>query len=191
MLKKPQKFLGLAFIIFATMLWVALGLLSPIPAETDGQDTNGLRRFAIGLSWLIFIMVLSGGFVAGIRAGLAYNTFPLMNGHFIPPDLFILEPWYRNFFENMTTVQFDHRMIAWVLMFTIPVFWFKAIRTNLSKTTKLACHLFLLILVIQVTLGITTLLQAVPIHLGAAHQGGAVLLFASSLWVSHRLRKST
>lgn len=183
--------LGLAFIIFATMLWVALGLLSPIPAETDEQDTNGLRRFAIGLSWLIFIMVLSGGFVAGIRAGLAYNTFPLMNGHFIPPDLFILEPWYRNFFENMTTVQFDHRMIAWILMFTIPVFWFKAIRTNLSKTTKLACHLFLLILVIQVTLGITTLLQAVPIHLGAAHQGGAVLLFASSLWVSHRLRKST
>ena len=143
------------------------------------------------LSWLIFIMVLSGGFVAGIRAGLAYNTFPLMNGHFIPPDLFILEPWYRNFFENMTTVQFDHRMIAWILMFTIPVFWFKAIRTNLSKTTKLACHLFLLMLVIQVTLGITTLLQAVPIHLGAAHQGGAVLLFASSLWVSHRLRKST
>lgn len=79
--------LGLAFIIFATMLWVALGLLSPIPAETDEQDTNGLRRFAIGLSWLIFIMVLSGGFVAGIRAGLAYNTFPLMNGHFIPRSI--------------------------------------------------------------------------------------------------------
>ena len=57
-------------------------------------------------------MILSGGFVAGIRAGLAYNTFPLMNGHFIPPEIFILEPWYRNFFENMATVQFDHRMIA-------------------------------------------------------------------------------
>ncbi|HQU62708.1 MAG TPA: COX15/CtaA family protein, partial [Nitrosomonas sp.] len=179
--------LGLAFVIFAAMFWVALGLLSP-SAASHGVD--GLRRFAHGLSWLIFIMVLSGGFVAGIRAGLAYNTFPLMNGHFIPPDLFILEPWYRNFFENITTVQFDHRMIAWILIFTIPLFWYKAMRANLPKTTQLACHLFLLMLIIQATLGITTLLHVVPIHLAAAHQGGALLLFAASLWVSHRLRKS-
>ncbi|MCW5606454.1 MAG: COX15/CtaA family protein [Nitrosomonas sp.] len=181
--------LGLAFIIFAAMFWVALGLLSRSDATAANPDTDGLRRFAYGLSWLIFIMILSGGFVAGIRAGLAYNTFPLMNGHFIPPDLFILEPWYRNFFENMTTVQFDHRMIAWLLMFSIPLFWFKAIRAKLSKTTQLACHLFLLMLIIQVTLGITTLLHVVPIHLAASHQGGAVLLFAASLWVSHCLRK--
>ncbi|MBX3639141.1 MAG: COX15/CtaA family protein [Nitrosomonas sp.] len=181
--------LGLAFIIFAAMFWVALGLLSQSDATAANLDADGLRRFAYGLSWLIFIMILSGGFVAGIRAGLAYNTFPLMNGHFIPPDLFILEPWYRNFFENMTTVQFDHRMIAWLLMFSIPLFWFKAIRAKLSKTTQLACHLFLLMLIIQVTLGITTLLHVVPIHLAASHQGGAVLLFAASLWVSHCLRK--
>lgn len=184
--------LGLAFIIFAAMFWVALGLLSPptLASKTsESTDTNGLRRFAYGLSWLIFIMVLSGGFVAGIRAGLAYNTFPLMDGYLIPPDLFLLEPWYRNFFENMTTVQFDHRLIAWILMFTIPLFWFKAMRAQLPKTTQLACHVFLCMLVIQVTLGISTLLQAVPIHLGAAHQGGAVLLFAASLWVSHRLHK--
>jgi len=186
--------LGLAFIIFAALFWVALGLLSS-PARTDAvtnqnEDTvNSLRRFAHGLSWLIFIMILSGGFVAGIRAGLAYNTFPLMNGHFIPPDLFILEPWYRNFFENMTTVQFDHRMIAWILAFTVPLFWFKAIRANLSGTTQLACHLFLLMLVVQISLGIATLLKVVPIHLAAAHQGGAVLLFSASLWVSHRLSK--
>ncbi|SFK84260.1 cytochrome c oxidase assembly protein subunit 15 [Nitrosomonas aestuarii] len=186
--------LGLAFIIFAALFWVALGLLSP-PAhsvETTGQNTdtlNGLRRYAYGLSWLVFIMILSGGFVAGIRAGLAYNTFPLMNGHFIPPDLFILEPWYRNFFENMTTVQFDHRMIAWILAFTVPLFWFKAIRTNLSDTTHLACHLFLLMLIVQISLGIATLLKVVPIHLAAAHQGGAVLLFTASLWVSQRLSR--
>jgi len=179
--------LGLAFVIFAAMFWVALGLLSPPAAADQGMDS--LRRFSHGLSWLIFIMVLSGGFVAGIRAGLAYNTFPLMNGHFIPPDLFILEPWYRNFFENITTVQFDHRMIAWVLIFTIPLFWYKAMRASLPKTTQLACHLFLLMLIIQVTLGVTTLLHVVPIHLAAAHQGGALLLFSASLWVSHRLRK--
>lgn len=185
--------LGLAFIIFAAMFWVALSLLSQPASATANQDTDALkdlRRFSYGLSWLIFIMVLSGGFVAGIRAGLAYNTFPLMNGHLIPPDLFLLEPWYRNFFENMTTVQFDHRLIAWILIFTIPLFWFKAIfKTNLPGTTRLACHLFLFMLTIQVSLGIATLLQVVPIHLAAAHQGGAVLLFAASLWVSHRLSK--
>ncbi len=187
--------LALAFIILATMFWVALGLLSSstTPTTNNNDDTLcSLRRFAYGLSSLIFLMVLSGGFVAGIRAGLAYNTFPLMNGYFIPPDLFILEPWYRNFFENITTVQFDHRMIAWVLAFSIPIFWFKAIfKASLPRKTRIACHLFLLMAITQISLGIATLLHVVPIHLAATHQGGAVLLFAASLWVSHQLRKPT
>lgn len=180
--------LGLAFVIFATMLWVALGVLSPVSAEAGNDRLVQLRRFAFGLSSLIFIMVLSGGFVAGIRAGLTYNTFPLMNGHLIPPDLFVLEPWYRNFFDNMTTVQFDHRLIAWTLAFLVPLFWYQSRQVNLSATTRLACNLFLLMLAIQISLGIATLLHVVPIPLAASHQGGAVLLFAASLWVSHRLR---
>lgn len=180
--------LGLAFVIFATMLWVALGVLSPVSAEAGNDKLVRLRRFAFGLSSLIFIMVLSGGFVAGIRAGLTYNTFPLMNGHLIPPDLFVLEPWYRNFFDNMTTVQFDHRLIAWTLAFLVPLFWYQSRQVNLSATTRLACNLFLLMLAIQISLGIATLLHVVPIPLAASHQGGAVLLFAASLWVSHRLR---
>ncbi len=181
--------LGLAFIIFAALFWVALDLLSPEGGhQQKTEQLQSLRRYSIGLSWLIFIMVLSGGFVAGIRAGLAYNTFPLMNGHFIPPEIFLLEPWYRNFFDNMTTVQFDHRLIAWMLAFSVPLFWYKAMKANLSATTRLACHLFLMMLAIQISLGIATLLYVVPIPLAAAHQGGAVLLFAASLWVSHRLR---
>ena len=180
--------LGLAFVIFATMLWVALGVLSPVSAEAGNDRLVQLRRFAYGLSSLIFIMVLSGGFVAGIRAGLTYNTFPLMNGYLIPPDLFVLEPWYRNFFDNMTTVQFDHRLIAWTLAFLVPLFWYQSRQVNLSATTRLACNLFLLMLAIQISLGIATLLHVVPIPLAASHQGGAVLLFAASLWVSHRLR---
>ncbi len=181
--------LGLAFIIFAFMFWVALDLLSPEGGhQQKTEQLQSLRRYSIGLSWLIFIMVLSGGFVAGIRAGLAYNTFPLMNGHFIPPEIFLLEPWYRNFFDNMATVQFDHRLIAWILAFSVPLFWFKAMKANLSATTRLACHLFLLMLAIQISLGIATLLYVVPIPLAASHQGGAVLLFAAALWVSHRLR---
>jgi len=182
--------LGLAFVIFAAMFWVAMGLLSPHSDQQKKmyETLTGLRHFSFSLTLLIFIMVLSGGFVAGIRAGLSYNTFPLMNGHFIPPDIFVLEPWYRNFFDNMATVQFDHRLIAWMLAFLVPLFWFKARKVELPATTRLACHLFLMMLVIQISLGIATLLHVVPIPLAASHQGGALLLFAASLWVSHRLR---
>lgn len=181
--------LGLAFIIFAAMFWVALGLLSSEREKTHSSaTTQQLRRFSFGLTTLIFIMVLSGGFVAGIRAGLAYNTFPLMNGHLIPPDLFILQPWYRNFFDNMTTVQFDHRLIAWILAFTVPLFWFNSRKIELSDTTRIACNFLLLMLITQISLGIATLLHVVPISLAASHQGGALLLFAASLWVNHRLR---
>lgn len=181
--------LGLAIVIFAAMFWVALGILSP---KADNPDTDeGIRslyKFSVGLTGLIFIMILSGGFVAGIRAGFAYNTFPLMNGHFMPPEIFMLEPWYRNFFANMATVQFNHRLIAWILAFLVPLFWFKLKKYNLPETTRIACNLFLIMLVIQIGLGISTLLYVVPIPLAALHQGGAVLLFAAALWVSHRLR---
>ncbi len=181
--------LGLAFVIFAAMFWVALGLLSPAREQTQpNEQLRSLRKFSFGLTWLIFIMILSGGFVAGIRAGFAYNTFPLMSGHLIPPGMFMLEPWYRNFFDNVATVQFDHRLIAWILAFSVPFFWYKSRQATLSDTTRLACDLFLLMLAIQITLGISTLLMVVPIPLAASHQGGAVLLFTASLWVSHRLR---
>jgi heme a synthase len=184
--------LGLAFVIFAALFWVATGLLSTKAEESNEQadhhSPKSLYRFSIGLTFLIFIMVLSGGLVAGIRAGLAYNTFPLMNGHFIPPEIFLLEPWYRNFFENMATVQFDHRLIAWLLAFLIPFFWFKARKYQLTDSARMACHLLLVMLVIQIGLGIATLLQAVPIPLAAAHQGGAVLLFTAALWVNRKLQ---
>lgn len=180
--------LGLAFVIYAAMLWVALGLLFPASALRGDDRLRSLRQFSLALTSLIFIMVLSGGFVAGIRAGLAYNTFPLMNGHFIPPEIFMLEPWYRNFFDNMATVQFDHRMIAWMLAFLVPLFWFKSRQLPLPASTRLACNLLLIMLAVQISLGIATLLLVVPLPLAAAHQGGAVLLFTAALWVSHKLR---
>jgi hypothetical protein len=80
-------------------------------------------------------MVVSGGFVAGIRAGKAYNTFPLMNGHVLPPESFIIDPWYLNFFNNMALVQFDHRLGAWLLAFLVPWFWWKIRRAAVSNGT--------------------------------------------------------
>ena len=134
-------------------------------------------------------MILSGGFVAGIRAGFAYNTFPLMNGSVVPPEIFMLEPWWRNFFWNMATVQFDHRIIAWLLAFTIPVLWWKLGTTyGLPARARVGGHLLLTLVVMQIALGIATLLLVVPIPLAAAHQAGAVLVFAAALNVAHALR---
>jgi heme a synthase len=181
--------LGLAFLIYATMFWVALELLSPTVPSYGNIRLRALRRFSVAITSLIFIMILSGGFVAGIRAGFAYNTFPLMNGHFIPPEIFMLEPWYRNFFDNMATVQFDHRMIAWTLAILIPVFWYRSRSLPLSGSARFACSLLLIMLAIQIGLGISTLLLVVPLPLAAAHQAGAVLLFTAALWVNHQLRR--
>jgi len=144
-------------------------------------------RFAVAINVIIFLMVLSGGFVAGIRAGLAYNTWPLMGNSFIPPDIFILTPGWRNFFENMATVQFDHRIIAYVLAVLVPIFWFKVRRRDVSRQTIIATNSLLVLLFAQIVVGISTLLHHVPVALGVAHQGIGSLVFVTSLWVTHSL----
>jgi len=179
--------LGLALAIYAAMLWTALDLLKPARAAAN-KPRQMLGRYALALSALIFLMSLSGGFVAGIRAGFAYNTFPLMNGNFVPPEILMLEPWWLNLFNNMATVQFNHRMIAWLLMLLVPAFWLMAQRVPLPPRARLTTHLVPAMLVIQVTLGISTLLLGVPVALAAAHQGGAVLLLTAALWAGHELR---
>jgi len=166
------------------MLWIALDSLFPRAGPVSGR----LRRFAFALAALIFVMVLSGGLVAGIRAGLAYNTFPLMNGRVVPPDIFAMEPWYLNFSSNMATVQFDHRLIAWLLALLVPWFWLRVHRAALPRRAKLSAHLLLGALALQIALGIATLLLAVPIPLAAAHQAGALLVFSAALFAAHSLR---
>ncbi len=181
--------LALALAIFAAMFWVGL---YPNPSAARAiviAPARSARSWAIGFTALVFAMILSGGFVAGIRAGFAYNTFPLMNGNVVPPELFMLEPWWRNFFWNMATVQFDHRLIAWLIAFTVPVVWWKLRTTDgLPSRARFGGHWLLALVVLQIALGIATLLLVVPIPLAAAHQAGAVLVFAAALNVAHALR---
>jgi heme a synthase len=179
--------LGLAFAIFAAMFWIALDMLRP--RADPGWGRSALSRSALALVALVFVMILSGGLVAGIRAGYAYNTFPLMNGHFVPPEIFMIEPWHRNFFDNMATVQFDHRLMAWILMIVVPLLWWAGRRSVVPGNARLASTLLLGALALQVGLGISTLLLRVPVGLGAAHQGGAVVVFAAALWFAHELRR--
>lgn len=178
--------LGLAFLVFGAMLWVALSLTRQRePARSDVT----LRRFAGLLAGLVYLMVLAGGLVAGTRAGFAYNTFPLMNGAWIPPELMMLQPWYRNFADNMATVQFDHRLLAAGLAVLVPWFAWRVHRSaEFLPQARHAAALFLAVLVVQVALGIATLLLVVPLPLAAAHQAGALLLFATALNARHALR---
>jgi cytochrome c oxidase assembly protein subunit 15 len=181
--------LGLAFVILAAMQWVAMSLLFPAPPPRDDASARSARRWAWAVAWLVFAMVLTGGFVAGIRAGFAYNTFPLMNGHVVPPEILMLEPWWRNFFWNMATVQFDHRLGAWLLAIVVPLAWWRVVRADLGMRARMAAHLVLAMLCVQVALGIATVLMVVPLPLAAAHQAGAVVLFALSLNLAHALAR--
>lgn len=176
--------LGLAFLVFGLMFWTALGLLRE--RRDYPAAPAGVRSLALFVLVVVSLMVLSGGFVAGIRAGLAYNTFPLMNGHLIPPDLLALEPWWLNFFSNITTVQFDHRMIAWALMALVPLLWWKVRRA--APRAGGAANAVLFMLAVQVALGIATLLHQVPVVLGTLHQAGAMVLFAKLIYLNHALR---
>lgn len=160
--------LGLALVIFCAELWLALTLLKPSPGRP--------RTFSLVVLGVIFFMALSGGMVAGLRAGHAYNTFPLMNGHLVPPETFMLEPWWRNFFWNTATVQLVHRSIFWLLLLLIPLLWFR-LRT-------IAAHHLLAMFILQAALGISTLLLAVPVSVAGLHQAGAVLLLAAAIWTA-------
>jgi heme a synthase len=180
--------LGLALLIFAAMFWTALTLLRP--AGAADARTRPLFRGAVSLAALIFVMALSGGLVAGIRAGFAYNTFPLMNGHVVPPEIMQISPWYMNFVNNMATVQFDHRLLAWTLLVLVPIWWWRLRATpEVPARARLAAHLLLAMLLAQVSLGISTLVLVVPLPLAALHQAGAVLLFAAALHAAHALRR--
>ena len=179
--------LGLALVIFAAMFLTALSLLQR--ERLRSTPSASLARFANALVIVVFVMVLSGGLVAGIRAGFAYNSFPLMNGHLVPPEILMMSPWYLNFWNNIATVQFDHRLIALVLALLVPLFWWRVqVAPGVPRRARLGAHGLLGLLAAQIALGIGTLLLGVPLPLAAAHQAGAVLVFAAALHAAHALR---
>jgi heme a synthase len=177
--------LGLAFVIYGAMLWVALGLL-----RSDLQPANAtrlLRRMSSILVALVLFMVLSGALVAGIRAGYAYNTFPLMNGHLVPPELFMIDPWWKNVGYNMATVQFDHRMLAWLLALIVGWTWWNT-RRNAGLRPRAWANALLAAFGLQFALGIATLLTTVHIVPAALHQAGSVFVFTCAVGLRHALR---
>jgi cytochrome c oxidase assembly protein subunit 15 len=179
--------LAAAFAIYAYILWIALDLLKGRPVRLRVSGGPGLKRLAVFVIALVSLTVISGAFVAGLDAGLSYNTFPLMGGQWVPDEMFLLDPPIANFFDNAATVQFDHRVLGILTLIAVFLLWLISRRFELPARARTALGLTLAMAVLQPALGIATLLLVVPVSLAAAHQAGALALFTLALVALHEL----
>ncbi|KAI8465786.1 MAG: cytochrome oxidase assembly [Monoraphidium minutum] len=182
-----------AFAIYATLVWTTLSLAAPAPAlagagAAAAAAAAALRRRALPAAALIGVTAVSGAFVAGMDAGHAFNTFPLMNGQMLPDEYWSGLPLLRNAFENTAAVQLHHRALALTTLATVAALWASARGGPLPPPARAWLGALAAATAAQVTLGVTTLLMYVPVPLGAAHQAGAMVVFTTALGLLHALR---
>lgn len=178
--------LGFALALYTGLFWVATTLWQERKLLRAPRAVSALAKTALAL---VFTTILAGGFVAGLRAGQIYNEFPLMGDGLVPPDYLSASiPWARNFFENPAAAQFDHRLLAITTVLTVLTLGAIVWRRIADATARLGVTLLAAMVLIQMTLGIATLLSHVPVWLGALHQAGAVTLLSLAVWSVHRLR---
>ena len=175
-----------AFSLYSFMLWGALSIIWP----AGGRVVHPRFRITAWLTALIGLTIVSGGFVAGLKAGKVFNNFPKMGEYWLPPGGLALDPWWRNFFENVATVQFDHRVLALTTFALIVAYWWSMRRVELPRRLGIGVNALLHTAALQVVLGIVTLLTFVPIALGALHQATAMLLFTVAIFLCHGLRRT-
>jgi heme a synthase len=182
--------LSIAFAIFGGCLWFARDLAVRPEREREEIATDArrwLHRALLAVGALFGIQVFWGALVAGLKAGYAFNTFPLMNGRWLPPNMFALEPALLNFVENPFTVQWVHRVLGTLLLAVAVILYFR-VRSRLSHPGLLGYNrAFLWLIVAQFGLGVSTLLLAVPVVLGVAHQAMAMVIFGVWLDWLHRV----
>ena len=174
--------LGLAFIILGYITWFVL-LLGRSETFLLQARRNAEPKFILlstGLLHLTFLQILFGALVAGIDAGRSYTDWPLMAGQFFPPDLFYLNPWWRNFFEDPGLVQFVHRVSGYIL-FIFCVYSWSSVRKSGNESLKFGFNLIFAIAFFQMVLGIVTVMYAAPWEIAIVHQFGAILLWVSVL----------
>jgi heme a synthase len=175
--------LSVGLVIFLSLLAMAFILDHRVAPSLDEIKTaRMLRRWPLRLLCLVFVTVIAGAFVAGNHAGLTYNTFPLMDGKLVPDGYWLIDPSWRNLFENVATVQFDHRILGLLTGFSAIALWLIHRRTQLTRKARVALHHVGAMGLIQPTLGIVTLINVSPVPLALVHQAGAVALLSSVLW---------
>lgn len=176
--------LAMALLILGYMLWLMLRLLN----RETGAAPLGLRRLALATLAVATLTALSGGLVAGLGAGFDYNTWPLIAGKLVPAGLFDASPWWLAAFETPLTVQFDHRVLAYLTAAMVLWFWHGARRAGIGGDGRRAANALFAMVMLQILLGISILLLVVPTPLAVLHQIGAVVLFCLALWAVHALR---
>jgi len=182
--------LFLALLLYTVIFWMASGYFIRHWSQRYATP-RALHSAAVLLFVLVFITVLAGGFVAGTRAGFAFNTFPLMNGHLIPEGYAALKPVWINIFENIASVQFNHRLLASLSLVLAVVNARMAYKAVLMPALKRVFLITMLMVLLQYLLGVTTLVNHVPLVLGAMHQATAVIVLTSNLFllrVLHQLK---
>jgi cytochrome c oxidase assembly protein subunit 15 len=179
--------LSLALGLYAALLWTALSLLRPGPAAAH-PATGSVRRQAKAAAWLLVAAMLAGGFVAGIRAGFDYNTFPLMDGQWVPAGYWRLEPPWRNLALNIPAVQFNHRLLATLATLAAIGAAAAGLRRLPPGPARRACAGLGAAVCLQDALGVATLLWVVPAWLGTLHQACAVLVLTAALNALHALK---
>jgi cytochrome c oxidase assembly protein subunit 15 len=183
----------LAVAILGAVLWTALSLAPAPPAcASAGRPARlrGLEAAAGGIAGLVLLQIAAGAFVAGLKAGSGYNTWPLMEGQLVPEGLGALSPWWENLFENTLTVQFNHRLIAYAL--AVAVLWhlWALRRATPEPALRTSAAALAAAVLAQAALGIWTLLAQVPLALALLHQAGAVAVFCLALWHWQRLSRA-
>lgn len=173
--------LALAVVIYGALVWTAWGLLSW--GAGLGEVPRWLRGYAGVVLAMICATLVVGAFVAGLDAGLLYNTFPKMGEGLVPPDLWHPGLGILNLFENPVTVQFSHRVLAIATLLAVYLFWGASRAARLGPALRLSCSGLMLVANLQAFLGVATLVLLVPVWLGALHQAGALVLFTAGLWV--------
>lgn len=179
-----------AFTVFGFTFWYALDLLYPKVLEENIVSQN-IKKWSKLMFVAIVLQIIYGAFVAGLKAGLFYNTYPMMGNSYMPETVTSFDPFWKNFLENPSGVQFLHRNIAIIVAVLVLFVWRKIRKTELNKLQKGSADFMLAIVAIQFLLGIITLLYQVPVILGVLHQTGAFFLFASVLFFIHSLKKAS
>jgi heme a synthase len=177
--------LVLALLIFAAIVWTLRRLADRPPLSVSPR----LRFTSVALLVLTFVQLYFGALVAGLRAGKIYNTWPAIDGAFIPSPsrLFFEAPWWRNLFDNTLTVQFEHRMTAYLLLVLAVLHAFDAIRSRAGAAAVNGALWLVAAITLQATLGILTLLNQVPIDLALTHQAVAIAVLTLAVFQAERL----
>lgn len=186
--------LGLALFVLSYLFWLVLSLRSesnpdPSSSRTPHHAGAGLRTPLKAITALLCIQIFWGALVAGLKAGFGYNTFPTMNGDWFPRDFLQVQPTWLNFFEGHAGVQFAHRTLGWLLVFSISALWWRTRRENgLSSRQRSALNALFGMTLLQFMLGAATIIWMVPLPIAALHQLGACALLLITVWSHFELR---